>query len=296
MTDLVDTQAGLQGAVPIDVVSIQSQVVYGYVGNSVAVPSLRAFGLRVAGVPSVVLSNTPHYPSVHGGALAADWFRGYLDDLVARGALAHVRAVLVGYLGTPEQAEALADWLAREIPRHLSVRVQIDPVIGDFDHGIYVDPRMIDAWRLLLPHAHGLTPNHFELEQLVGHELSSVDDCVSAATDLLTDATEWVVVTSAAPRAWDAQQMLLIAVARDQQRVFTHPRVACAVKGTGDLFSARLAGWMLTGEPLFEAAERASREVVETLERTRRLGWGELALTLAGPARGSTLPTGDLPD
>ena len=280
MTDAVAAQAGKPRAMPIDVVSIQSQVVYGHVGNNVAVASLQAFGLRVAAVPSVVLSNTPHYPSVHGGALATEWFRGYLDDLVARGALAHVRTVLVGYLGCPEQAKVLAEWLARETPRHPSLRVQIDPVIGDFDHGIYVDPRMIEAWRLLLPHAQGLTPNHFELEQLAGRELTSVDDCIHAATDLLTDATEWVVVTSAAPRARDTQHMHLIAVSRDHQQLVSHRRVACAVKGTGDLFSARLAGWMLAGESLFAAVELASAEVVDILERTRRLGWDELALRL----------------
>lgn len=280
MTDVADRKAGQPGAMPIDVVSIQSQVVYGHVGNSVAVPSLQSFGLRVAAVPSVVLSNTPHYPSVHGGALPTDWFRGYLDDLVARGALAHARAVLVGYLGAPEQAGILADWLARVVPLRPSLRVHVDPVIGDSDHGVYVDPGMIDAWRQLLPRSHGLTPNHFELERLAGRELATIADCVHAATDLLTDATEWMVVTSAAPRAWNAREMLLIAVTRDRQRVFTHPRVACAVKGTGDLFSARLAGWMLAGETLFDAVEKASREVVATLERTRRLGWEELALAL----------------
>lgn len=289
MTDSASGQARRPGVMPIDVVSIQSQVVYGCVGNNVAMPALQAFGLRVAAVPSVVLSNTPHYPSVHGGALATDWFRGYLDDLVARGAMAKVKAILVGYLGSPEQAETLADWLARETRRRPAVRVQIDPVIGDFDHGIYVDPRMVDAWRLLLPYAHGLTPNHFELEQLVGRELSSVDDCADAAAELLTAATQWVVVTSAAPRLGDAQHIQLIAVMRDQRRVFNHPRIDCAVKGTGDLFSARLAGWMVAGDPLFDAVGKASQEVVEILERTRQLDWEELALDVLTGAFGATV-------
>ncbi len=273
-----ELQAGVTTALPIDVISIQSQVVYGHVGNSVAVPTLQAFGLRVAAVPSVILSNTPHYPSIHGGPLPLEWFEGYLDDLIARGALAQARAVMVGYLGNPEQVELIIRWLDRALVVQPALRVNVDPVIGDFDHGIYVDPRMTPAWQGLLPHAHGLTPNHFELEQLSGRNLSSLEECIAAARSLLAGTTEWIVVTSAAPRIWDVNGMHVLAVTRDRHQVFTHLRVACEVKGGGDLFSARLAGWMLAGKPLFEAVDRASHDVIETLERTRRLGWEELAL------------------
>src|SRR5690606_27089372 len=109
-------RAGMQTRRPprpmrIEVVSVQSQVVYGQVGNNIAVPTLQAMGLRVAAVPTVVLSNTPHHPTLHGGPIPDDWFAGYLDDLVARGAVDRLRAVLVGYLGGPAQAEILADWI-----------------------------------------------------------------------------------------------------------------------------------------------------------------------------------------
>ena len=70
----------------LDVVSVQSMVVYGRVGNNVAWPVLQRAGLEAAIVPTVLFSNTPHYASIHGGAIPDDWFAGYLADLEARGA------------------------------------------------------------------------------------------------------------------------------------------------------------------------------------------------------------------
>lgn len=274
-----DLESSQLHPLPIDVISIQSQVVYGSVGNSIVVPALQGFGLRVAAVPTALLSNTPHYASVHGGGLPNEWFAGFLDDLEKRQALASARAVLVGYLGSPEQAQLLATWLKRARIRYPQLRVYIDPVIGDFDHDVYTAPGMVQAWQnLLLPQAHGLMPNHFELELLAGRPLPTLDDCFAAASELLHDHNEWTVVTSAAPNAWSPDEMHVALVTRNERRIFTHPRIQCPVKGGGDLFSARLTGWLLTGLPLTEAVERAYHDVVAALMHTHQHGWEELAL------------------
>lgn len=264
---------------PIDVVSVQSQVVYGRVGNSVAVPTLEALGLSVAAVPTVLFSNTPHYPSMHGGAVPVEWFAGYLHDLAARGALHALRAVLVGYLGGPAQAGALVGWLAERLRQQPGVRIVVDPVLGDHDHGIYVDTGLVEEYRRdILPLADGLTPNGFELAQLTGLPVSNTDDVIAAARTLLTGRTEWVAVTSAAPDSCASDEMQVVLVTRAQAEVITHPRVALAPKGTGDMFCAALTGHWLNGASLPEAAAMACAQLVQVLRRTSRAQCDELLL------------------
>lgn len=267
------------GPLPLDVLSIMSQVVYGRVGNSVAVPRLCRAGLHVAAVPTVVLSNTPHYPTTHGGALPLDWFQGYLDDLVARGALHRLRAVVVGFLGNAAQAQALGRWLDSIRPDHPDLMLIVDPVIGDHDHGIYVDPSLVDAYRdHLVGQARGLTPNGFELAQLTGLPVDGIDDAIRAARQLLAGDTEWVVVTSAAPATWTPDDMKILVVTRTDAATIVHPRLALTPKGTGDLFTASLAAHLLEGAAIETAARRAADDVLSALRETQRANCAELLL------------------
>lgn len=270
-----------EGTVPLlaDVVSVQSQVVYGRVGNKVAVPTLEAFGLTVAEVPTVILSNTPHYPSLHGGALPLDWFSGYLDDLVARGALAKLQAVTTGYLGNAGQAAALVDWIEKLQASRRQLRVVTDPVIGDHDKGVYVDPGLVDAYRhKLMSLATGLTPNDFELAHLSGQRAATPEQVVRTARQLLVGRTEWLAATSAAPASWASGSMHVVLVTREQAWLLTHPFIDIAPKGTGDLFSASLTAHWLAGEALPQAATRACGRVMQALRLTQRARCAELLL------------------
>lgn len=277
-----------QRPLQFDVVSVQSQVVYGRVGNNVAIPTLDALGLSVAAVPTVVFSNTPHYPTMHGGAVPIEWFSGYLQDLSARGSLHALRAIQVGYLGNPTQAAVLAHWAKLLLAERADLRIVVDPVLGDHDHGIYVDAGMVEAYRQhLLPLAHGLTPNGFELAYLTGRPVNDVESVVAAARTLLTGPAQWIAVTSAAPDSWAIGEMQVVLVTRTQAQVITHPRIDATPKGTGDLFSAALTGHWLNGASLQEAAARACQHVVRALRHTAQAQCAELLLPALASGHGN---------
>lgn len=263
----------------IQVVSVQSQVVYGRVGNNVAMPVFRDHGLEAAAIPTVILSNTPHYPTCSGGAIPLEWFKGYLDDLSARNALQRVQAVVTGYLGGAEQAEVLADWVRELEKQRPGLKLIVDPVIGDHDHGVYVDPGMIEAYsKHILPMAHGLTPNGFELELLSGLPVRTLDEVITAARKLLFGRAEWIAVTSAAPETWAEDEIQVVVVTEDDARILKHRRLPVTPKGTGDLFSAELSACWLNGDSVFTAAENACDRVLAALDYTQQLNCAELLL------------------
>jgi pyridoxine kinase len=249
-----------------DILSISSQLAYGRAGLNAALPILDERGLRYAAIPTAILSVLPHYPSTHRADLSAQWVTDTLADLGDSGALDALRAICVGYIATPAQAQAIAEWLRFRTGAARDVPLILDPILGDLGLGFYNDPRLAEPIRdLLAPHARGLTPNLFELAHLTEHsvdELTTTSEVETAARTLLTDATQWVVVTGLRSHdlrdigAEDTIGELVITISTTE--LLTHPLLPRTPAGVGDTFTAALVSAVLEGVGLTEAAEHAA--------------------------------------
>lgn len=263
----------------VDVISIQSQVIYGCVGNKAVIPTLEHHGLTAIAVPTVMFSNAPHYPTFYGGVIPDDWFADFLQALQDRDVLKNARAIMLGYLGHPAQAHILSTWLGKIRDTYPHLLIQIDPVLGDTGCGLYVDAGLAESYRAHLRHlATGMTPNHFELEYLTGQTLTRMDDVIVAARSLLNERTRWIVVTSAAPQEWPEGKMRLVVVDEHTADIQEHPYYHTHAHGTGDTFAAGLMAWQLRGKNLKEAARLSAERVVEIVRRTNAHPYNELDL------------------
>lgn len=260
---------------PYDIISIQSQVIYGTVGNNAAVPAFTRQGLRVCVVPTVLFSNTPHYPTKSGAAIPTDWFAGFLKDLELRGVLDSAKAIVLGYLGGAEQAEILVDWLKMVAEKYPHIHIGIDPVLGDHDSGLYVKPELAACYRDSLSACASLiTPNHFELEFLSEQKSQTEEEVIASARKLIGGKTHTVIITSSPSD--DKNRVCNLIVTKDKVEKTSHPIIQSGVKGTGDTFHATLTAALLKGKALCDAVQEGGDYVVLALQNTVLHGTGEL--------------------
>lgn len=277
-----------EGPSPVDVITVQSQLVYGHAGNSAAVPPLRALGLRVAEVPTTLLSNAPFYSSLRGRMLPADWLAELLQGASERGLPERARALVSGYFGTVDNGQVFAQWARRVLADNRQLEYWLDPVIGDTHTGPYVEPALEAVFReQLLPLATVVTPNAFELGRLTGRDALAQDDAIAAARELLQRGPRWVIAHSV---QGEPGQLVTLAVSADEVWRWSSEHLPVDVAGTGDVLLALAMAFVLRGEPMPMAISRAIAGVHAALEATLAAGVEEFDVLSAAPA--AQLPPG----
>jgi pyridoxine kinase len=261
----------------MNVISIQSQVAFGHVGNSAAVFPLQMHGIDVVAVPTTLLSNRPGYPTIRGRMLETELLADLLRGIEERGAVDDAQMILSGYLGSAGNAKVVADFVARAKAKKPELLYCCDPVLGDRDRGLFVHADIPPLVRdRLCPLADIITPNHFEFEWLSGAKADTIDQLVMAARAFMARGA--VVVTSAELADTPKGEIESVAVEQPNGWRVRTPRLPISPNGTGDLFAALFTAARVGGLNTPDALSHAASGIFAVLERTVAAGTEEMRI------------------
>lgn len=275
----------------MSILSIQSHVCYGHVGNAAAVFPLQRLGFDVWPVHSLQFSNHLGYSDWSGEVFATEQVAEVLKGIERRGVFPDCQAVLSGYLGTAELGNAVIETVTAVKRANPNALFLCDPVMGDEDTGIYVQPEIPDFMRLeAVRSADIITPNLFELGLLSGRDVHDQRTAHSAARQLLKDNRtdlKVVMVTSIPVKSAQndrKERIGILVVTRESAHLATTPKLNFGplVKGTGDVIAALfLGGFLRSGRDAGKALQGAMAALFGVIEETHRRDATELCLVAA---------------
>lgn len=271
----------------VAVLSIQSSVAFGHVGNAAAVLPLQLLGHEVWPVATAAYSNHPGYGGFRGRAIPASEVAALVRGIGERGAFRRCRAVLSGYLGGAETGRAVLRAVASVKAENRRALYCLAPVIGDRNEGRYVARPLVAFFRdEALAAADILIANAFEMELLSGRKVETAEHGLEAAAWALARGPRIVVVTSLAPGRGRGGRKGIANLAATESGAWLveTPRLALEAKGTGDLFAALFLGHYLDDPRTQRALARATASVYAVIEATVETGARELALVAARSA------------
>lgn len=236
--------------------SVQSSVLHGYVGNESAALIYTALGIEIARIDTINLAAHPGHLVPSASPLSATALRHLLSQFSTMPAAKYLRAIHSGYLASADQADALSTCLSdlRDASDDTFTYL-LDPVLGDSGK-FYVDEAIASVMRAkLLPVAQIVTPNAFELSVLSGKTVFDVESAIQAAMILLKAGPDICFATGIR----HDDQIADILVMKDGTICqFHNPAQEIGISGAGDCLAALFFGLYLTGSDAKMAAEQAS--------------------------------------
>jgi pyridoxine kinase len=265
----------------MNILSIQSHVAYGYVGNRAATFPLQRLGLEVWAINTVQFSNHTGYGGWTGEVYPPAHVAALMDGLAALGILGECNAVLSGYLGDGETGQAVIEAVARVRAANPQALWCCDPVMGDVGRGFFVRPGIPALFRdRIVPLADILTPNQFELEYLAGTTIDTLEQAISASRALLERGARIVLVTSLHRAHATAGDIEMLAVTREAAFLVATPKLdfPTAPNGSGDAVAALFLAHYLRSGDVGQALAGAAAAIFAIMQATLSANRRELDL------------------
>ncbi|GGB86859.1 pyridoxal kinase PdxY [Knoellia flava] len=261
------------------ILSIQSSVAYGHVGNSAAVFPLQRLGVEVWPVHTVHFSNHTGYGAWRGPLLPADDVREVITGIEEREAMPAIDAVLSGYQGGEEIGDVILDAVARVKSANPDAIYACDPVMGNAKSGCFVHPAIPVLLReRVVPQADLITPNQFELGFLTDTEPESLEDTLASVEAARAMGPSTVLVTSVLRPDRPEDTIEMLAVHGDGAWIVQTPQLPMKANGSGDVTAALFTAHLLDTGDAGVALGRTVSSVFDLLQRTLDSGARELQL------------------
>ncbi len=265
----------------MNILSIQSHVAYGHVGNASAVFPMQRLGVEVWPIHTVQFSNHTGYGAWKGRVFDGGMIDEVMEGIAERGVLPSCTGVLSGYMGSADVGHGILSAVERVRAANPKAVYCCDPVIGDVGRGVFVRPGIPEFMReQAVPAADIVTPNQFELELLTDIEVRTIADAHRAVETLRDAGPKVVLVTSlVTDETPDDAIDMMAADARGTFRVRT-PKLDVSVNGAGDAIAALFFVHYMREDSAAAALAKASASIYGLLKRTKEAGSREI-LTVA---------------
>jgi pyridoxine kinase len=269
----------------VRILSVQSSVAYGHVGNSAATFPLQRLGHEVWAVPTVVFSNHTGYGAWGGPLLRPDDVRQVITGIADRGVLPTCDAVLSGYLGGPGMCEVVVEAVALVKAANPAATYTCDPVMGNAASGCFVDPAIPPILReQVVPVADVITPNQFELGLLTDTSPDSLESTLDSADAARALGPTIVLVTSVLRPGRPEDTIEMLAVTGEAAWAVRTPLLGMQVNGSGDLTAALFTAHLKQSGSAADALAATASSVYGVLSATLASGEGELRIIAAQDA------------
>ncbi|OFP24525.1 pyridoxal kinase [Corynebacterium sp. HMSC066C02] len=263
----------------MNILSIQSHVTFGHVGNSAAVFPLQRAGHEVWPIHTVNFSNHTGYGDWGGPMIPAEEVTAIVDGIEKRGAFSRIDAILSGYQGGPDIAGAIVDAVNRIKAVNPKALYACDPVMGNAKSGCFVSDEIPPLLRdKVVPVADIITPNQFELGYLTDSEVGTLEQTLAAIKRAQEIGPKTVLVTSVQRPETSEDEIEMLAVDGERAFLVATPKLPFKRNGSGDVTASLFTGHYVETHDAKEALKRTASSVFDLLQNTYEADSQELLL------------------